>query len=278
MRNIKLIALDLDGTLLNSDKQLSEENKAALTRAASEGIEIVPATGRFYKGMPQIIRDLPFVNYVISINGAQVYDVKNGKTVCGSEIPWERAVSVMEFLDGIDVIYDCYQDGWGRMTQRLYDKAEEYAANIHSLEMIKKLRTPVPELKACIEERKSGVQKIQAFFRDMDFRARMLEELPVKFPDLVVTTSIVNNIEINSKDATKGIALKKLADYLEIPVSQTMAFGDDFNDITMLETAGIGVAMENAAEEVKNAANYVTDSCDSNGVANAVNHFLWENK
>ena len=218
------------------------------------------------------------MNYVISINGAQVYDVKNGKTVYGSEIPWERAVSVMEFLDGIDVIYDCYQHGWGRMTQRLYDMAEEYAANIHSLEMIKKLRTPVPELKEYLKQKASGVQKIQAFFRDMDFRARMLEELPVKFPDLVVTTSIVNNIEINSKDATKGIALKKLADYLEIPVSQTMAFGDDFNDITMLETAGIGVAMENAAEEVKNAANYVTDSCDSNGVANAVNHFLWENK
>lgn len=278
MHNIKLIALDLDGTLLDGNKNLSNENKAALERAASEGIEIVPATGRFYKGMPQIIRDLPFVNYVISINGAQVYDVKNGKTVCGSEIPWERAVSVMEFLDGIDVIYDCYQDGWGWMTQKLYDKAELYAANIHSLEMIKKLRTPVPELKEHLKQKASGVQKIQAFFRDMDFRARMLEELPVKFPDLVVTTSIVNNIEINSKDATKGIALKKLADYLEIPVSQTMAFGDDFNDITMLETAGIGVAMKNAAEEVKNAADYVTDSCDSNGVANAVNHFLWENE
>ena len=278
MHNIKLIALDLDGTLLDGNKNLTNENKAALERAAFEGIEIVPATGRFYKGMPQIIRDLPFVNYVISINGAQVYDVKNGKTVCGSEIPWERAVSVMEFLDGIDVIYDCYQDGWGRMTQRLYDMAEEYAANIHSLEMIKKLRTPVPELKEYLKQKASGVQKIQAFFRDMDFRARMLEELPVKFPDLVVTTSIVNNIEINSKDATKGIALKKLADYLEIPVSQTMAFGDDFNDITMLETAGIGVAMENAAQEVKNAADYVTTDCNDNGVANAVNHFLWENK
>jgi Cof subfamily protein (haloacid dehalogenase superfamily) len=278
MRNVRLIAFDLDGTLLDSDKQLSTENEAALARAAKAGIEIVPATGRFYRGMPQTIRNLPYVRYVISINGADVYDVVGQKTVCGSGIPWQQAVAVMEQLDALPVIYDCYQDGWGRMTQRLYDKAEEYAANIHSLEMIKKLRTPVPELKACIEERKSGVQKIQAFFRDMDFRARMLEELPVKFPDLVVTTSIVNNIEINSKDATKGIALKKLADYLEIPVSQTMAFGDDFNDITMLETAGIGVAMENAAEEVKNAANYVTDSCDSNGVANAVNHFLWENK
>ena len=278
MHNIKLIALDLDGTLLNSDKQLSEENKAALTRAASEGIEIVPATGRFYKGMPQVIRDLPFVRYVISINGAQVYDVLNGATVCGSEIPWDRAVSVMQRFDTLDTVYDCYQDGWGWMTQKLYDKAELYAANIHSLEMIKKLRTPVPELKACIEERKSGVQKIQAFFRDMDLRAEMLKKLPLEFPDLVVTTSIVNNIEINSREATKGNAVEKLAAHLGISVSQAMTFGDDYNDITMLEKAGIGVAMGNANEEVKKAADYVTADCNGSGVAAAMKHFLWENE
>lgn len=278
MHNIKLIALDLDGTLLNSDKQLSEENKAALARAASEGIEIVPATGRFYRGMPQVIRDLPFVRYVISINGAQVYDVLNGTTVCGSEIPWDRAVSVMQRFDTLDTVYDCYQDGWGWMTEKLYNKAELYAANIHSLEMIKKLRTPVPELKACIEERKSGVQKIQAFFRNMDLRAEMLKKLPLEFPDLVVTTSIVNNIEINSREATKGNAVEKLAAHLGISVSQAMTFGDDYNDITMLEKAGIGVAMGNANEEVKKAADYVTADCNDSGVAAAMKHFLWENE
>ena len=278
MHNIKLIALDLDGTLLNSDKQLSDENAAALARAAEEGVEIVPATGRFYRGMPQIIRDLPYVNYVISVNGAQVYDVKNRKTVCSSEIPWERAVSVMEKLDTIDVIYDCYQDGWGWMTQELYDKAEQYAANIHSLKMIKELRTPVFELKQTLKERARGVQKIQIFFRDMKLRNDMLKVLPLEFSDLVVTTSIVNNIEINSRQATKGIALKKLAEYLDIPISQTMAFGDDTNDITMLEEAGIGVAMGNAYEEVRQAADYITTDCNESGAANAIKHFLWENE
>ena len=278
MHNIKLIALDLDGTLLNSDKQLSEKNRAALQRAAEEGVEIVPATGRFYLGMPQVIRDLPFVRYVISVNGAQVYDVKGEKTVCGSEIPWERAVGVMERLDSLDVIYDCYMNGWGRMTQSHYDLAEQYAANIHSLEMIKKLRTPVPELKAYLRESRTDIQKIQAFFKDMKLREEMLRQLPEEFPDLVVTTSIVNNIEINSREATKGIALKKLAEYLGIPISGTMAFGDDFNDITMLHDCGIGVAMGNAAEQVKRAADFVTSDCNSDGVAYAIKHFLWENE
>jgi Cof subfamily protein (haloacid dehalogenase superfamily) len=278
MRNVRLIALDLDGTLLDSDKQLPQDNRAALERAAGEGAEIVPATGRFYKGMPQIIRELPFVHYVISVNGAEVYDVARGKTVCESVIPFERAVSVMERLDAIDVIYDCYQGGWGWMTKSFYDIAQQYAANIHSLEMIKNLRTPVPELKACLTERAKGVQKIQVFFRDMKLREKMLASLPVEFPDLVVTTSIVNNIEINSREATKGNALKKLAEYLEIPVSQTMAFGDDTNDISMLRAAGIGVAMGNADERVRQAADFVTTDCDSSGVAAALKNILWENE
>lgn len=277
MHKIRLIALDLDGTLLGTDKQLSEENAEALERAAKQGIEIVPATGRFYRGMPQVIRDLPFVHYVISVNGAQVYDVLSGRTVCSSEIPWERAVEVMEKLDSIDVIYDCYQDGWGWMTQEMYDKAEQYAANIHSLKMIRELRTPVPELKALLKERGRGVQKIQIFFRDMQLRKEALDALPKEFSDLVVTTSIVNNIEINSREATKGVALEKLASYLDIPVLQTAAFGDDTNDITMLKAAGLGVAMGNAYDEVKKAADYVTDDCNSSGVAKAIN-LLLENR
>ena len=278
MHNIRLIALDLDGTLLDSDKQLSKENAAALARAADAGIEIVPATGRFYRGMPRVIRDLPYVRYVISINGADVFDVARQNTVCGSGIPWERAVAVMERLDELPVIYDCYQDGWGWMTQKFYNEAEQYAANIHSLEMICNLRTPVPELKACLKARARDVQKIQIFFRDMEKRAEALRSLPEAFPDLVVTTSIVNNIEINSRQATKGNALKQLAAYLGIPVAQTMAFGDGRNDITMLQEAGIGVAMGNAQEEVKRAADYVTEDCDHSGVAHAINRFLWENE
>ena len=276
MRNIKLIALDLDGTLLDADKKLSAENAAALARAAEGGIEIVPATGRFYRGIPQVVKELPYVRYVITVNGAAVYDVALQKTVCASEIPWERAVDVMERLDTLDAIYDCYQNGWGWMTQAFYDKAEVYAANIHSLDMIKNLRTPVPELKACLKERAAGVQKIQIFFRDMDLRAEMLETLPGEFPDLVVTTSIVNNIELNSREATKGVALTKLAAHLGIPIEETMSFGDDRNDIPMLVSAGTGVAMGNAEDVVKQAADYVTDDCAFSGVARAMRHFLWE--
>ena len=278
MHKIGLIALDLDGTLLDRDKRLSAENAAALARAAEEGIEIVPATGRFYRGMPQVVKDLPYVRYVITVNGAQVFDVLRQETVCASEIPWQRAVSVMEHMDGLPVIYDCYQNGWGWMTKAFYDQTAQYAANAGSLDMLRNLRTPVPELKACLKERAAGVQKIQVFFRDMALRAEMLRTLPEEFPDLVVTSSIVNNIEFNSREATKGTALKKLAAHLGVPIGETAAFGDDLNDISMLQTAGIGVAMENAGEEVKRAADCITDDCDLSGVSHALKRLLWENE
>ncbi|MBR5739203.1 MAG: HAD family phosphatase [Lachnospiraceae bacterium] len=274
MPDIRLITLDLDGTLLNSEKQLTEENADALQKASAAGIEIVPATGRFYRGMPEVIRNLPFVHYVISINGAEIYDVANDRVIGGSEIPYEQAISIMEYLDTLPVIYDCYQDGWGWMTKTLYDQAEDFAATVHSLNMIKNLRTPVPDLKARLLEKKAGVQKIQFFFKDMALRAETLRTLPERYPDLAVTTSIVNNVELNNRNATKGIALKKLAKHLHLRLRETMAFGDDLNDVTMLKAAGIGIAMGNASEAAKAAADYVTDDCDRNGVAKALRLFL----
>ncbi len=273
---IKLIALDLDGTLLTTDKVLTPENQAMLARAAAAGIEIVPATGRFYSGMPQNIRSLPFVRYAITINGAQVYDLAQDKPIARAEIPWPRAVEIMTYLDRLPVIYDCYMDNWGWMTQSMYDRAEEYAPHRHSLEMLKTLRTPVPELKAHLARVQHGVQKIQMFFLDMELRARTMEDLARRFPDIAVTTSIPRNVELNSLQAQKGPALEALARHLGLDMGQTMAFGDDLNDITMLRTAGIGVAMGNAAPAAKAAADHITLDCDHSGVAAAIARFCFE--
>lgn len=87
MRDIKLIALDLDGTLLNSNKELTSRTAVALERVASLGVEIVPTTGRFFKGMPEAIRKLPYVNYVITVNGADVYDARSDSVIARAEIP-----------------------------------------------------------------------------------------------------------------------------------------------------------------------------------------------
>ena len=267
---MKLIALDLDGTLLTTEKELTPENRAALERAAEAGIEIVPATGRFYTAIPEAVRTLPFLHYAITINGAQVWDVRAARPLLRAEIPWRRAVEVLSLLDGLPVIYDCYVDNWGWMTQAHYDRAAEFAPHRHSLDMLRNFRTPVPELKAHLAQVGHDVQKIQMFFLDMDLRARTMAELAVRFPDLAVTSSLPRNVELNSAQAQKGLALEGLAARLGIPMAETMAFGDDLNDVSMLRAAGIGVAMANASPAALAAADEITASCDENGVAQAL--------
>ena len=273
MPDIRLITLDLDGTLLNSKKELSPENAAALQWAAAQGIEIVPTTGRFYGGMPEVIRNLPYLHYAITINGAQVYDVLNDVGIAKAEIPVQRAVELMAWLDQFPVIYDCFMDNWGWMTRSLQEKADEFAPNEHYAKMLKELRTPVDELKVFLTERGHDIQKSQFFAKDMDLRARLMEEIPQRFPGLIVSSAVVNNVEINDRNAHKGNAIRQLAQHLGLEMSQVLAFGDGSNDITMLQEAGIGVCMENGLDSVKAIADYITDSCDEDGVAKAIYRF-----
>ena len=273
---IKLIAFDLDGTLLTTEKELTDENLAALERAAEAGIVLVPATGRFFGVIPENVRSLPWFRYYITINGASVYDAREGRALLRAEIPWRRAVEIMEYLDTLPVIYDCYMDDWGWMTQALHDRVEEFAPNRHSLAMLRDFRIPVPELKAHITQLGHDVQKIQMFFRDPALRLRSMEEMKLRFPDLAVTSSIPRNVELNSLDAQKGLALVRLAELLGIDPAQTVAFGDDLNDVNMLRAAGIGVAMANAGPEARAAADLITESCDESGVGRAILRLLDE--
>ncbi len=275
MHKIRLISLDLDGTLLNSQKELSERNFAALERAAKLGIQVVPTTGRFYGGMPEIIRNLPFVRYAISVNGAEVLDTHTGEVIYRAELPWAQAVEIMAYFDTLPVIYDCFMDGKGWMTGALKEKINETVDSPHYVKMLHELRQSVPELKEFLTNRKQDVQKVQFFTRDEALRQRLLKEMEGMFRDVLVSSSAPQNLEVNQKDAHKGIAMLALAEHLGIPREGTMAFGDGLNDISMIRAAGIGVAMKNACPEALAAADHVTDTNDADGVAEAIEKFCF---
>ena len=275
VNDVKLIALDLDGTLLNSDKALTARTRAALESAAERGVRIVPATGRFYRGMPEAVRALPFVRYAITMNGAQVLDAETGETIYSADIPTEEALAFYEHLDTLPVIYDCYIDGWGYMTASMQERAEDYVGgDLHLLNMIRELRSPVPELKAYIAEGRCRPQKMQLFTPDAAFRDALLPRLTERCPQFAVSTSLRCNIEVNSRAADKGRALLALAERLGVRREQTAAFGDGLNDLSMIRAAGVGVAMANGHPEVRAAADMLTDDCDADGVAKGIERLL----
>ncbi len=275
--SFRLIAFDLDGTLLDDSKELTAENLGALREAAEHGVVLVPATGRIYPAIPEYLKNLSFIRYYILTNGAYVYDSLEDKVIFKGEIPSELALRCIRYMDSLPVIYDCYQDNQGYMSESMYSIAERFFPDQpHMLEMVKRLRKPVPDLYQFLASNGKGVQKLQMFFmeKDMEQRERQLKTFSSVFPELAATSSVKNNIEINSIDAGKGKALMALAELLKIGREETAAFGDGTNDIEMLKAAGCGIAMENASDEVKSAADIITANNNDSGVAKGIKLLL----
>jgi Cof subfamily protein (haloacid dehalogenase superfamily) len=275
MSDIRLIALDLDGTLLNSEKRLSVRTRKALECASSKGVHIVPTTGRFYGLLPECIRALEFVRYAITINGAEVYDSKTRTVVARAEIPVETAIGVMQRLLKYDVIFDCYRFGWGWITKAFQDKAKLYAPDGHYLDMILNYRHEKDDLIAHLEATKSegNVQKVMMFTRTddhSDLKKAVRDEIIGEYPSLIATDSVWNNLEFNIATANKGEAVKKLAESLGFSMDNVMAFGDGMNDYSMVRDAAIGVAMGNSMSGLKNVAKIIAPTNDEDGVAEVI--------
>ena len=265
-----IIAVDLDGTVLDAEKKVTERTLAALEAAAESGIWVVPATGRILKGMPEEILKLGWIRYMILANGATVWDRGAESCLYRAEISAETGLEVFRWLDGFPVIYDCYQDNQGWMTASMWENAEAYAPSPFYLQHIRTLRRPVPDLKEHIRRSGTSLQKIQAFCRTTETQRELIGRTAERFPQLAVSTSVARNVEINDGRANKGAALTALAERLGIPMGKVAAFGDGTNDLSMIRAAGMGVAMGNAAEAVKAAADRVTAGNGEDGVGIAV--------
>ena len=163
------------------------------------------------------------------------------------------------------------------MSRAMLEAAPPYfALEPEVLKMLYGLRKPVDDLKETLRERGEDLQKLQMFFRPEDetLRQQTLLELPRRFPGLAATTSVKNNIEVNSVNAGKGRALRALCEALGVPIGESLAFGDGSNDIELLRAAGLGVAMANADAGVKAAADRVTLSNEEAGVAHTIFELL----
>ena len=272
---IKLIATDMDGTFLDDNKIAPEENIEALRECAARGIEVVPATGRTIFAVPEEIKNLPGVRYAITTNGAVVADLKEGTILSSCKMSKETALKIMEMARDSedDIMYDVYVEGIGYTSENFMNNLSHYAKSPGIAGLIRKTRRTVPDHIEYVRQCDSEIEKVNMFFVDMEARKRMRERL-LAMPEIVVTSAIPENLEINAAGASKGGALRRLAEYLSINIEETMAFGDGENDISMLQEAGCGVAMENAEPSVKEAADYVTATNNKAGVAAAIRRFI----
>ena len=141
----KLMLTDLDGTLLRDDKSLSPANRSALERAAAGGCEIVVATGRLWRVVPQFLLDLPFLRYFILMNGAKILDRQTGEVLYRCEIPLKTAKKVFDLMEPLDCTVDCFQNDRGIMARSYYDQLDYYIPDPISRIMAQGNREPVDD-------------------------------------------------------------------------------------------------------------------------------------
>lgn len=266
-RKIRMVGFDLDGTLLTTDKRVTEYTKKILKRAISEDIIVLPVTGRPLSGIPKEISGFEGMRYMITSNGARV--VEDGRTIHENLLSVEKARKILDIFEDYDTLQDVYYDGQGYMPREFIERISGYVSSPAMEQYMKSTRAPIDDIHAKLDEENRSLDKIQALFCKKGEQKEAWKRVEA-LGDVEVTGALDKNIEVNAGGVHKGAALLWLAERLGITREEVMAFGDGLNDVRMIQEAGVGVAMANSIPAVLEAADMVTSSNDEDGVAKTV--------
>lgn len=268
--SIKIIATDLDGTLMSPDHiTVTERTKSALLKAHEKGIKIAVATGRTLGFIIPVTNQIPFVDYAVFSNGASVYNMRKKEIIIKNHISTETTALLLKRLGATNVYYNVYTDG-KVYTQK--DK-QQYYTNCDLPEEFLKLfaaSTTVCE-NLCEELNGKSTEIIAVYSTDEALRKSIADYFTSL--GLLVTASLKDEIEVTAPSANKGTALSEICSALGIDRQEAMAFGDAMNDMPMIEFAGYSFAMGNACDELKKKAAYTTLSNAEDGLAAAVEKY-----
>ncbi|MFU0823567.1 sugar-phosphatase [Clostridium sp.] len=263
----KLIALDMDGTLLNEGKKISEENNIAIKKAKEKGVKVVLATGRPIKGIENYLNELDLISdedYCITYNGSLVVNTGTNELLTQVLLKSEDVHYLYDLSKKLDIDIHALTTS-GCITPKLSEYTE--------LE-IRMNNIPFEEIDFNNIKDDTEIVKVMFVGEEKKLSAA-IEKLPREvYKKYNVVRSAPYFLEFLDKNVSKATGVKALAEKLGINRSEIICVGDAGNDIDMIEYAGLGVAMGNAFSEVKKAANYITSSNEEDGVAHVINKFI----
>lgn len=266
---IKVVVTDIDDTLLNSKEQLTEKTIETIQKCIENGVKVILASGRPDFGMYQFVEKLKldsYDNYLLSYNGAKLTNLSTGEVVYDKMLDVDR----LKFLVDKSIEKNCniltYQEN------KVYtNKANPYAE--WEANALKTSLVIVEDLKSRIIEKAPKVIMLE----EPEKALKIKEELSKEIGDTYeVAMSKPFFIEVNDKGISKGKALEVLCEKLNITKDEMLAIGDGLNDLSMIEFAGIGVAMGNANDKLKEKADYITKSNDEDGFSYAIEKFVFK--
>jgi len=285
-KSIQLFVTDMDGTLLNKEFSISDANAAALRELEKRGVAFAVATGRIYYDALTICRGQSLCPYIISNNGACIFD-REGRQIFDKHLEPGFLKELVGFLEDNGICYGLSESGryvartdWEDMLDQelaeLAGRGEEVSrqrARFIKEETGRQNGLLLVDDMTEHLEQGEPVYSVSVVSCDRE-RVRKVEQMLEGHPDMFLSVSGTHNGEVIRRDGTKGHALAFLCEYLGIAPQRVAAAGDSLNDMEMLKLCGFGIAPENAMEEVKQAADYVTGRGPEDGVAGAIYHIL----
>ncbi len=276
LKNIGLIALDLDRTLLTKNG-LTDGTKECLEEAIRRGIQVVIATGRPYVALPESIRAVKGLDYVICSNGAHIADLRSGEFIYSDYIPLQASAWVRDYLMPLGFTVEVFTEGSAYIQQDRYDHYKANIGVIEGAEYTVRTRTPIPDIWQFWKEHEDKIENINILFNDPEDKKRMALELTANEGiGFTLTSSMSYNLEVGGLNTSKANALKEFSSISGIPLKRVMSFGDSPNDSAMIIESGFGVAMGNAVDEVKAIADYIAPSNEEEGVMKTIKELLFK--
>lgn len=273
MKNYKIIASDLDGTLLNNAGQVSRENLAAIDALAKQGIYFVPCSGRTFAEIPEIIRENENIRYIIHSNGAVVLDKQTGHRILTC-IPNELGRKVMDLLTAYETHITIRYNGQNCVDSRYQTEKDFVYYNV--IEAHQDCVLHYGTLADHFTEVAYGVDDAEvfsAFFHSYEEKLACRKALEA-LGGLRVVEACESNLEIMNIDAGKGNALYALCDLLGVAYEETISIGDSDNDSSVTQAAGLGLAVCNACDSLKAVADEIICSNEEHAVAYVLNHYF----
>ena len=259
----KIIATDLDGTLLKSDTTVSSENLCAIKRLSKKGIKTVVLTGRTFYEIPYELRSCDEIEYFVYSNGAGIQSSKKG-IVYYNTFDRKTSCEIYEILDSYDTLIELYSNQFPYIDEEDYsdDSFEYYRIDESFLPEMKKSRKPIKNLKGLLTDSSYKIEMFDVFFRNDDEKETCRKLLLEKFNGIEITSSLSSNLEIIKKGTNKGFGLKKLCELAKYDLDDIIVIGDSKNDISAFNTAKTKYAVSNACDEIKSLADKIICSND----------------
>jgi len=262
----KLVAIDLDDTLLKDNRTISQKNIEALKQAAEKGVKVILASGRAAESTYYYMEKIGLEFPVIGFNGACIYDGKNKRVLHEMLLDCEVALPIIKHVETLGIHCNVYVD------DKIYIQKRNKWSEFYKENFVKSsLMVEVGKLSDFI---RFPVLKILLADDNEVLLGIKPEMEKIAGNDVNVFFSQPYFLEFTNKYATKGYALKVLAEYYGIRQEEVMAIGDAYNDISMIQYAGLGVCMGNGVDDVKKIADFVTLENDEDGVAHAIERFI----